>query len=201
MKFFLSTTVLASVMAPAFSFSYLDQLGGGAAAAPAAFSPPAAAAPVAPAIEPFAGVPAASDWELTPLGQTDTDATNYKDSLNTGLAETSGSGVMTHVDLLNTGISLQGGAGIQTYAAALPAASAVSGGSGINTYCDALSPDQGGGLSDYSGFGSSSVSSGSAAASTDGVSFSLETGDISGFNLSDGGTLRLTGTIENISIN
>ena len=200
MKFFLSTTVLASVMAPAFSFSYLDQLGGGAAAAPAAFSPPAAAAPVAAAIEPFAGVPAASDWELTPLGQTDTDATNYKDSLNTGLAEINGSGVMTHVDLLNTGSALAGGAGIHTYAEALPAASAVAGGAGINTYCDALSPESGG-LSNYSGFGSSSVSSGSAAASTDGVSFSLETGDISGFNLSQGGTLRLTGTIENISIN
>jgi len=200
MKFLLSATVLASVMAPAFSFSYLDQLGGGAAAAPAAFSPPAAAAPVAPAIEPFAGVPAASDWELTPLGQIDTDATNYKDSLNTGLAEISGSGVMTHVDLLNTGTALAGGAGIQTHVSALPPSSAVAGGSGINTYCDALSPE-GEGLSNYSGFGSSSVSSGSAAASTDGVSFSLETGDISGFNLSDGGTLRLTGTIENISIN
>jgi len=97
---------------------------------------------------------------------------------------------MTHVDTLNSGQGLVGGAGIHTYAEDLPVANAVAGGSGIHTYTDDLNP---------SSFGSSASFTGES--STDGVSFTLETGDISGLvqDLSAGGTLRFTGSIDSIS--
>jgi len=226
MNIVLSSTVLASAFAPAFSFSYLDSLGGGnpVSAAPAAaaapsngasyldalngpaptdtkdYSPfdnwteedaapaaaaPAAAAPAAAASEPYASgfAPVEGDVATTSAG--------YLESVHIA-GEIHGPGLMTHVDTLNTGTGLVGGAGIHTYAGDLPVGNAVVGGAGIHTYTDGLSP---------SSFGSSASFTGES--STDGVSFTLETGDISGLvqDLSAGGTLRLSGSIDSISYN
>jgi len=178
MNIVLSTTVLASVLAPAFSFSYLDQLGG--------------AAPVAAA--PYVSSFAAPDAGEAP------SAGNYLTSLNSGEGF-SGPGLITHVESLNTGQSSMSGAGIRSYAEALPAVNALSGGSGFNTHVDSLSPSDFS-SSSFSPYGASTASF-SGSASADGVSFTLETGDISGLvqDLGQGGTLRLTGTIDNVSYN
>eukprot|EP00536_Pseudo-nitzschia_multiseries_P015784 jgi/Psemu1/312451/fgenesh1_kg.954_\ len=198
MKIVLSSVVLASVLAPAFSFSYLDTLGGGAA--PVAYSEPAAPEPafeppVAAAPAPYVPAPAA---EVAPAG-------NYFDSLNTS-EHVRGPGLHTHVDSLNTGATAIGGAGLQSFTACIPPTSAVSGGPGLTTYTDALSPSNGATAS-YNPFGSSTAAPSfepfAGVASGDGVSFTLETGDISGLvqDLQAGGTLRLSGSIDSISYN
>jgi len=255
MNIVLSSTVLASVLSPAFSFSYLDNLGSAnpapagsvdynpfdnwteqaapvapAAAEPApsngasyldALSGPAGAdnkdynpfdnwteeqaAPAAPAAAaPAAAAPAASYQSgFSDVGEIATTSAGYLESVHTSEG-IHGPGIMTHVDTLNTGASLIGGAGIHTYAENLPVANAFVGGAGINTYCDNLSPSADTGAS-YSPFGSSAspATTFSGETSADGVSFTLETGDISGLaqNLSTGGTLRLTGSIDSISYN
>lgn len=193
MKFVLSTAVLASVVAPAVSFSYLDTLGGGASvAAPAAFEAPAAPEPVAAA--PYVPAPAAD----VPAGG------NYFDCLSTGATAIRGPGLTTHTDTLNTGMAaLAGGAGINSFASAIAPTSAIPGGAGLPTYAESLSPNTGASTS-FNPFGSSVTASFSGSSSADGVAFTLETGDISGLaqGLSaSGGTLRLSGTIDNISYN
>ena len=194
MNIVLSTTVLASVLAPAFSFSYLDQLG---AAAPVAVAAPAAPIPAAP----VAAAPAApyESSFAAPAGEAPAVG-NYLTSLNNG-EDVRGPGLITHVESLNTGQSSMSGAGIRSYAEALPAVNALSGGSGFNTHVDSLSPSDFS-SSSFSPYGAAAASF-SGSASADGVSFSLETGDISGLvqDLGQGGTLRLTGTIDNISYN
>lgn len=196
MKFFLSSTVLASVMTPAFSFSYLDTLGAGtavaapAAPAPAAPVPAAPAAPAAPVADAFASV-----------ATTATTSSGYLDSIHTGEV-VSGPGIRTHVDSLYSGSTLEGGAGIQTYASALPPTNSDMHGAGIHTYCDALSPGTANGAS-YAPTTSFAGASAAVATSAEGVAFTLETGDISGLvqDMSAGGTLRLTGSIDSISYN
>jgi len=234
MNIVLSSTVLASVLSPAFSFSYLESLGGAnpvAAAPPAAAAPSngasyldalsgpaptdntdynpydnwteeqAAPAPAAPA--PAAAAPAASYQSgFSDVGEIATTSAGYLESVHTGEG-IHGPGLLTHVDTLNVGQSLIGGAGIHTYAENLPVANAFVGGAGLNTYCDDLSPSFDTGAS-YSPFGSSaSPATFSGQTSADGVSFTLETGNISGLvqDLSAGGSLRLTGSIDSISYN
>lgn len=211
MNIVLSSTVLASVLAPAFSFSYLDNLGpANPAPANIDYNPfdnwTEQAAPAAP--EPVAAAPAPAAPAATyqsgfaVVGEVATTSAGYLESVHTSEG-IDGPGLMTHVDTLNTGTSLLGGAGLHTYAENLPAASAYEGGAGIHTYCDDLSPTVTNGAS-YSPFGSSaSPATFSGETSADGVSFTLETGDISGLaqNLNAGGTLRLTGSIDSISYN
>ncbi len=207
MNIILSSTVLASVLAPAASFSYLDSLGGNVAvsAAPAPSngasyfdalngSAPAAAAAPAPA----ASAPYVSGFPEVELAAT---SSGYLDSMNVG-QQIAGPGLTTHVQTLNTGSSLPGGAGIQSYAGALPVQNTIGGGAGIQTYASGLSPADFSGVS-YSPFGEATSASFSGSTSADGVSFTLETGDISGLvqNLGPGGTLRLSGSIDNISYN
>lgn len=200
MNIILSSTVLASVLAPAASFSYLDSLGGGVAvnSAPApsngasyadSLAAPAPAAPSEPYVSGFAEVELAAT------------SAGYLDSMNVG-TEISGPGMMTHVETLNTGNALAGGAGIQSYAGTLPSNNALAGGAGIQSYSATLSPADFSGAS-FSPFGEAATASFSGSTSADGVSFTLETGDISGLvqNLGQGGTLRLTGSIDNISYN
>ena len=200
MNIILSSTVLASVLAPAASFSYLDSLGGGVAvnSAPASsngasyadsLAAPAPAAPSEPYVSGFPEVELAAT------------SAGYLDSMNVG-EEISGPGMMTHAETLNTGNALMGGAGIQSYAGALPSNNALPGEAGIQSYSATLSPADFSGAS-YSPFGESATASFSGSTSADGVSFTLETGDISGLvqNLGQGGTLRLTGSIDNISYN
>uniref|UniRef100_A0A7S4AWZ8 CHRD domain-containing protein n=1 Tax=Pseudo-nitzschia australis TaxID=44445 RepID=A0A7S4AWZ8_9STRA len=193
MNIFLSSTILASVMAPAYSFSYLDTLNAAPVAAAPVAAAPVAPAPVAPA--PVAAAPAAP---YTPAPAADIEpGANYFDSLSTG-AEVRGPGLMTHVDHLNTGASSLHGAGIHTYAEALVSTSAFEGGVGIHTYCDDLSPTTG--TKSPSPFGSSVAAS---ISSTDGVTFTLTTGDISGLvsDLKAGAKLTLSGSIDSISTN
>merc|ERR1719343_1469778 len=185
-------------MAPAFSFSYLDSLG----SSPVAAAPPAAAAPsngasyldalnpAAPAAPVAAAAPAPTSTFSVFAdmgGEVATTSAGYLDSVNVGSA-IDGPGLMTHVDTLNTGQGLMGGAGIHRYADELPVSSDQMYGAGIHTHVDGLSP-------------TSAI--GGSASSADGVAFTLETGDISGLvqDLSAGGTLRLTGSINNISYN
>ncbi len=207
MKFVLSSTVLASVVAPAVSFSYLDSLGGGVgAAAPAAangasyldaLAAPAPAAPVA------AAPAAASAPYQSSFGEVELAATSsgYLDSMNIG-EEISGPGMMAYKDALAPSSALSGGAGIESYKDALAPTSALAGGAGITTHVGNLSPSNFNGMS-FSPFGEAAAVSFSGATSADGVAFTLETGDISGLvdNLGPGGTLRLTGTIDNVSYN
>mmetsp|Transcript_11078 Transcript_11078/g.23471 ORF Transcript_11078/g.23471 Transcript_11078/m.23471 type:complete len:214 (+) Transcript_11078:78-719(+) len=213
MKFVLTSTVLASVMTPAFSFSYLDTLGGGVAVVPphaasngssyldALHAPaPVAPAPVAAAPEPVAAAPVAA---YEPAETADfAPAANYQESLSTG-EQIHGPGVLSHLDTLHTIDTTMGGPGIQAYTASLPVYNTVEGGDGIHTYCDGLSPTSASEGS-YSPFASAAATPSFAGeASADGVAFTLETGDISGLvqDLNAGGTLRLTGSIDNISYN
>eukprot|EP00531_Pseudo-nitzschia_arenysensis_P013695 CAMPEP_0116131338 /NCGR_PEP_ID=MMETSP0329-20121206/8952_1 /TAXON_ID=697910 /ORGANISM="Pseudo-nitzschia arenysensis, Strain B593" /LENGTH=200 /DNA_ID=CAMNT_0003625761 /DNA_START=28 /DNA_END=630 /DNA_ORIENTATION=+ len=200
MKFVLSSTVLASVVAPAVSFSYLDSLGGnvGAAAPPAAngASFPAPAAPVEAAPAPAA--PYQSGFGEVELAST---SSGYLDSMNIG-EEVSGPGLLAFKDSLQAASALPGGAGLNAYKDTLAADSALPGGAGINTHVSTLSPSNFDGMS-FSPYGEAAAVSFAGSTSSDGVSFTLETGDISGLvdGLGPGGTLRLTGSIDNISYN
>uniref|UniRef100_A0A7S0TEI1 Uncharacterized protein n=1 Tax=Pseudo-nitzschia delicatissima TaxID=44447 RepID=A0A7S0TEI1_9STRA len=200
MKFVFSTTILASVVAPAVSFSYLDSLGG-SAPAPSngasyadAIAAPAPVAPAAPAAPAAIYESSFGDVELAAT------SAGYLDSMNIG-EEVSGPGMLAYKDSLAAASALSGGSGMMAYKDALPVVNSLQGGSGLNTHVDTLSPSSFDGMS-YSPFGESAVSF-SGSSSSDGVSFTLETGDISGLvdGLGPGGTLRLTGSIDNISYN
>jgi hypothetical protein len=213
MNIVLSSTVLASVLSPAFSFSYLESLGGASPVDNTDYNPydnwteeqaaPAPAAPAPFAAAPVAAAPAASYQSgFADVGDIATTSAGYLESVHTG-ESIHGPGLLTHVDTLNTGQSLMGGGGIHTYAENLPVANAYAGGAGLHTYCDDLSPSFDSGAS-YSPFGSSaSPSTFSGQTSADGVTFTLDTGDISGLvqDLNAGGSLRLTGSIDSISYN
>lgn len=192
MNIFLSSTILASVMAPAYSFSYLDTLNAAPVAAAPVAAAPVAPAPVAPA--PVAAAPAAP-YTPAPAAEIELGA-NYFDSLSTG-AEIRGPGLSTHVDLLNSGAATIHGAGIHSYSESLASSSAI-GGAGLHTYCDDLSPSSF--LKVPTPFASSVAAS---ISSTDGVTFTLTTGDISGLvsDLKAGAKLTLSGSIDSISTN
>mmetsp|Transcript_6209 Transcript_6209/g.12832 ORF Transcript_6209/g.12832 Transcript_6209/m.12832 type:complete len:196 (+) Transcript_6209:24-611(+) len=195
MKFVFSTTILASVVAPAVSFSYLDTLAG-SAPAPAAYAP----APAAPAA-PVPAAPAAATYE-SGFGDVELSSTSsgYLDSMNIG-EQVSGPGLLAFKDSLASANPISG-PGMLAFKDSIAATSTISGGSGLNTHVDTLSPSNFDGKS-YSPFGESAAVSFSGSSASDGVSFTLETGDISGLvdGLSAGGTLRLSGSIDNISYN
>merc|ERR1712087_818026 len=138
---------------------------------------PAPAAPVEAAPAPAA--PYQSGFGEVELAST---SSGYLDSMNIG-EEVSGPGLLAFKD-------------------SLPAASALPGGAGINTHVSTLSPSNFDGMS-FSPYGEAAAVSFAGSTSSDGVSFTLETGDISGLvdGLGPGGTLRLTGSIDNISYN
>merc|ERR1719436_764884 len=112
---------------------------------------------------------------------------------------------MTHVDTLNTGSSAIGGAGIISYAGGLPVTSAYGDGPGIMTHVDTLGGGSSGAgpASSYAPSSYTPTGASAASISADGVAFTLETGDISGLvqDMSAGGSLRLTGSIDSISYN
>lgn len=194
MNIILSTTVLASVFSPAFSFSYLDQLSG----APAVVAPVAVPAPPAPVAAAPAPVAAA------PVPVSDTSAAvavgNYMDSLFNAATATSGPGIQTHLDGLPSN-SAPTGSGMQTYTAALPAVNTSNHGTGMISHTDALS---GGAVARSSPvWGASKSPSFSGSTSGESVAFTLSTGNLSGLvdALNGGGTITLSGSIDSVSIN
>jgi len=172
--------------------SYTDALGGGrpAYSAPSA---PAPAAPAASALSPPAVVIASSNG-------------SYLDALaasSTAGAPT-GAGMVGYLDALPKSSSTSGGAGIQTYKDSLPVTNTVVGsGAGLNTYTDNLSGGKRSSGKSYAPFGASPKSPsfvGSVSGSE--IGFTLEASDLSSLVQQlrgSGGTIRLSGSIDNIS--
>lgn len=156
MKFCVSA-ILALSVAPAHSFSYLDQLGSAPVAIAEHVAHPVAAAPVAPAEEaPFfftngaADEPADSPAFFFTSGSTDVAATtsgSYLDALGGAASAVAPSGVVSasgtagssssYLNVLGNEATSVSGPGIATYLDALPQNSAV-GGAGISTYASSL---------------------------------------------------------------
>jgi hypothetical protein len=249
MKLVLSTAVLATILAPAFSFSYLDSIGksnpvsysapgggspsngasyldaltspassaptgkgiggylssltGGSAPAPAAAAPVAAApAPAAPA--PVAAAPASS----TGSGVTAGSSGSYLSILGSGATAINGGGIRSYLDNVARNAPVSGGAGIPTYKDAIASSNVVTGtGSGMNTYTDNLSGGKSSSGKSYSPFGGSSTAafkpSFTGSAGGQEIGFTLEASDLSELvkGMSGGGTIRLSGSIDNISFN
>jgi len=257
MKIALSTAVLASLVAPAFSLSYLESLNpnpvsvtpsGGSVAngasyldalasptstaptgagmasyldalpkdiapsisgpgmasytnslnpsAPVAASTPAAAAPAAPA--------AASESSASgPV----TAGSNYLDAVS-GVASAgapTGAGLTSYLDALPRASPATGGAGIKSHTDSLPITNTVAGtGSGMNTYTDNLSGGKNTSGKSFSPFGSKPMAPsfvGSVGGSE--IGFTLEASDLSSLVeqlRGSGGTIRLSGSIDSISI-
>ena len=258
MKLVLSSAVLASVLAPAFSFSYLDSLnpvthappggnsgangasyldalkspastaptgagiggyldaiGGGGSApsgsgmssytdsvAPAAAAP-VAAAPAAPA-EPY--VPAETSAPSFSAGApTGSGPKGYLDAISGGSTAPTGAGIQTYLATVQTNAPVSGGAGIPTYKDALAAVNTQLGGAGINTYADNLSGGSKPSKS-YSPFGGKPAFSGqsfSGSSSGQDIGFTLQASDLSDLvqDMSGGGTIRFSGSIDSVSFN
>lgn len=229
MKIILSSTVLASVLVPALSFSYLESLG---SANPVAQAPPSVGAPsngasyldalggspaapsgagVATYADALSGVSAASapvsvDVPVPAAPSEPATAAasggNYLGALSTGEA-VSGPGIQSYLDSVPRNAPVAGGAGIATYTAGLPTTNAVTGsGAGMNTYTDNLS---GGPVASgsFSPFGSSSAPSFSGTTATESADFTLEASNLSSLvqGLEGSGSLRLTGTITGVTVN
>jgi len=201
MKIILSSAVLASVFSPAFSFSYLESLGGGGS--PVALSaPPAAPAPVAP-VAPAPVAPAAP-VAVAPVVTGDAPAIgDYMDSLFSAGSATSGPGLhsMSHTGNLPSNTAV-GGAGIQSHTGNIPAVNIVAGGSGLLSHTDNL----GGGAADsgrsplnFNPFSSKAPKSSSASASSGEFEISFPASSLQG--LSQGGTVTLSGSIDSVSFN
>jgi hypothetical protein len=177
--------------------SYLDNLGGGRAAAPsapvpAAYSPPAAAAAPAAPYTPAPSAPVASGG-------------NYLASLNTGIAVAPGGpGIGSYLDHVPRNAPVAGGAGIPTYKDALPTTNVISGsGAGLNTYTDNLSGGSSVKKSGFAPFAGSKAPSFSGSAGGQEVGFTLEASDLSRLvqGMQGSGTIRLTGSIDSVSFN
>jgi len=198
MKIILSSAVLASVFSPAFSFSYLESLGG---AAPVAYSPPPAApapvAPVAPApVAPAAPVAAA------PVVTGDAPAIgDYMDSLFSASSATSGPGLHSYKDSLpaNTAVS---GAGIPSYTGNIPPVNIAVGGAGFLSHTDSLSGGAVPSGKSFSPFGSKKSPASSSSGTTSGdKSFDITFPASSLVGLSREGTITLSGSIDSVTFN
>jgi hypothetical protein len=179
--------------------SYTDSLNVGVGWVPPANSPPApAAATPAPATSVQSSVPS------TPVA-----TGNYMDSLSAAgsAGAPQGSGMPSYLDTLPRGTAPSGGAGIPTYKDGLPVTNTVAGsGAGMSTYTDNLSGGKGSSSSKgFSPFGSSPKPPsfvGSVGGSQ--IGFTLEADDITSLVEQlrrSGGTIKLSGSIDSISIN
>ena len=230
MKIILSSTVFASVLVPALSFSYLESLG---SANPVAQAPPSVGAPsngasyldalagstaapsggggvssYADALSGAAAAPAPVSVDApvpVTLSEPVTPAASggdYLGALTTGQA-VSGPGIRSYLDSVRQNAAVAGGAGIASYTAGLPTTNTVSGtGAGMNTYTDNLS---GGSVASGSSspVGSSSAPSFSGTTAAESADFTLEASNLSSLlqGLEGSGSLRLTGTITGVSLN
>jgi len=199
MKIILSSAVLASVFSPAFSFSYLESLGGGGS--PVALSaPPAAPAPVAP-VAPAPVAPAAP-VAVAPVVTGDAPAIgDYMDSLFSAGSATSGPGLhsMSHTGNLPSNTAV-GGAGIQSHTGNIPSVNIVAGGSGLLSHTDNLGGGAVASGKSFSPFGGPKASKSSSAAVSSGeFEISFPASSLQG--LSQGGTVTLSGSIDSVSFN
>jgi len=153
------------------------------------------AAPVAPA------APATSSESAAPVAA----GASYLDTLGGGSSTApTGSGMRGYLDVLPRAPPAIGGAGIKTYTDNLPVTNTVAGtGSGMNTYTDNLSGGKAVTGKSFTPFAASPKTPsfvGSVGGSQ--IGFTLEASDLSSLVeqlRGSGGTIRLTGSIENIS--
>lgn len=224
MKIAVSTAVLASLVAPAFSLSYLESLTGTAPLAPAgagmasyldalptngasaptgaglssyadALGGGAVAAPAAPAA-PVAAAPAIA----APAGK------DYLDAIGAAVSNgaPTGAGITGYLDALPQTPSVSG-AGLIAYKDALPVTNTVSGtGAGFDTYTDVLSGGKAAGIGkSFSPFGSSKGAAFVGGASSGGLTFTLEAADVNSLVeqlQGSSGSIRLTGTIDSVQV-
>lgn len=182
--------------------SYTDNLGGGAAAAPVAAAP----APVAAAPAPVAAAPASSG--AVSSGPT---TAGYLDAIHASASSgaPTGAGMVSYLDTVPRTATAMGGAGIQSYTAGLPVTNTATGtGSGLTSYTDNLSGGRATSGKSYSMSGNTynTPSAPSFAGSVGGTSidFTLEASDLSALIAQlqgNGGTIRLTGSIDAVSFN
>lgn len=165
--------------------SYTDALNKPAAKAPAPAAPAAvsSSAPAAPV--------AAGSSYLETLASSSSGAPT-------------GSGLRGYLDVLPRAAPPTGGAGLKTYTDNLPVTNTVAGtGAGMNTYTDNLSGGKRVSSKSYSPFGSApKTPSFVGTVSGTQIGFTLEASDLSSLVeqlRGSGGTIRLTGSIENIS--
>jgi len=169
--------------------SYTDSLNKPAAAAPAP------AAPAAPAAVSSSSAPAA------PVAA----GGSYLETLaRASSAAPTGSGLRGYLDVLPRAAPATAGAGIKTYTDFLPVTNTVAGtGAGMNTYTDNLSGGKRVSNKSYSPFGAApKTPSFVGTVSGTQIGFTLEASDLSSLVeqlRGSGGTIRLTGSIENIS--
>jgi hypothetical protein len=175
--------------------TYLDTVGGGSSVAPVAAAPVVAAP--APSI-PAPVAPAASSGPVAAGG-------NYLEALAS--ADTAGSptggGIIGYLDALPRAAAALAGAGIRTHTDLLPVTNTAAGtGVGAMTYTDSLSGGRATSKKAFSPFGSSPSFVGTTGASE--IGFTLEASDLSALVAQlqgNGGTIRLTGSIENVAFN
>lgn len=172
--------------------TYLNSVGGGSsvAAAPAAAAPaPSIPAPVAPAAS--AGPVAAGGNYLEALASSATSGSP------------TGGGMIGYLDALPRAAAALAGAGIRTHTDLLPVTNTAAGtGVGTMTYTDRLGGGRVTSSKASSPFGSSPSFVGTAGASE--IGFTLEASDLSALIAQlqgNGGTIRLTGSIENVAFN
>lgn len=167
--------------------SYTDSLNGNKPAAAA----PAPAAPAASASSAPAAPVAAGGSYLETLARASS-------------ASPTGPGLKGYLDVLPRAAPVSGGAGLKTYTDNLPVTNTVAGtGAGMNTYTDNLSGGKSVAAKSYSPFGAApKTPSFVGTVSGTQIGFTLEASDLSSLVeqlRGSGGTIRLTGSIENIS--
>jgi len=168
--------------------SYTDSLNGNKPAAPA---PAAPAAPAASSSSAPAAPVAAGGSYLETLARASS-------------AAPTGSGLRGYLDVLPRAPPAIGGAGLKTFTDNLPVTNTVAGtGAGMNTYTDNLSGGKRVSGKSYSPFGAApKTPSFVGTVSGTQIGFTLEASDLSSLVeqlRGSGGTIRLTGSIENIS--
>jgi len=161
---------------------------------------PAKSSPVPATVTP---TPAAASSSSTPVS-----TGSYMDTLsNTGSAGAPrGNGMTSYLDTLPRGNSAVGGAGIPTYKDSLPVMNTVAGsGSGMSTYTDNLSGGKSSTPQSFSPFANTPKTTtfvGSVGGSQ--IGFTLEADDLTSLVeqlRKSGGTIKLYGSIDSISIN
>jgi len=159
---------------------------------------PAAPAPAAPA------APAAVSSSSAPASPVAVGGSYLETLARPGSSAPTGSGLRGYLDVLPRAAPATSGAGIKTYTDFLPVTNTVAGtGAGMNTYTDNLSGGKRVSGKSYSPFGAApKTPSFVGTVSGTQIGFTLEASDLSSLVeqlRGSGGTIRLTGSIENIS--
>jgi hypothetical protein len=175
--------------------TYTDNLGGGSS-----FAKPAAPAAPAAAAKP-AFTPTPTTVIAAVAGKT------YMEALGsaTSAGAPTGAGLLGYLDALPRTSAVSGGSGIRTYTDNLPVSDAVIGtGAGLNTYTDNLSGGKAVSGKSFSPFGASKGASFSGSTGGAEIGFTLEAenlADLISQLQGNGGTIKLSGSVESIVIN